>query len=216
VTPSGDERRYVRALERAWSKVLGRPAVVSPREFEAIDAWRRRGIPLTVVLEVLAAFGKRHSGKAPRGLTALSRAVDEAWSVVAAGRASPGVPDAQPPRSEALRAWEEALGRCGEGAPLHRLLSRLLAEAVQGEAGLTLDAALDASLPGAVPEELLARATEQTESALEEFRRRMTGEEFRKTFDRALADRLRGTLELPRLALTRPGPPRQMPLPPLE
>ena len=217
MTPSaGDERRYVRAIERAWSKLLGRPAVVSPREFEAIDAWRRRGIPLAVVLEVLAAFGKRHSGKAPKGLTALSRAVLEAWSVVAAGRAAPSVTDTQPARSEALRAWQEALGRCGEGAPLHGLLTRLLAEAVHGEAGPTLDAALDAALPGAVPEELLVRATEQTVRALEGFRRRMSEVEFRKTFDRALADRLRETLALPRLTLTRVGPPRQPPSPRLE
>ena len=213
MSPAGNERRYVRDVERAWSKLLGRPAVVSPREFETIDAWRRRGIPLALVLEVIAAFGKRGSGKAPKALTALSRAVEEAWSVVAAGRAAPSVTDARAERSEALHAWEEALGRCGEGAPLRALLTRLLAEAIQEEAGPTLDAVLDASLPGAVPEDMLARATQQTERALEEFRRRMSDDEFRKTFVRGLVDRLRESLGLPRLALTRPGPPRQ-PTPP--
>jgi hypothetical protein len=50
---------------------------------------------------------------------------------------------------------------------------------------------------------MLATATERTERALREFRRRMSDDEFRKTFVRALADRLRETLKLPRLSLTR-------------
>ena len=216
MSPAGDERRYVRAVERAWSKLLERPVVISPREFEAVDAWRRRGIPLPVVLEVLAEFGKRHRGKAPKTLTTLTRAVDEAWSAVAAGRAAPGVAEGRPQRPEALRAWEDARGRSGEGTPLHALLTRLLADALRGEAGPTLDAALDASLPGAVPEEMLARAAGQAERALGGFRRRMSDDEFRKTFARALADGLRESLGLPRLALTHPGPSRQPPPPRLE
>jgi hypothetical protein len=37
----------------------------------------------------------------------------------------------------------------------------------------------------------------------------MSDEEFHRTFARALADQLRGTLGLPRLALTHPGPSRK-------
>jgi hypothetical protein len=203
VSPAGDDRRYVRAVERAWSALLERPAVVSPREFQAIDGWRRRGIPLAVVLEVIRDFGKRRSGRAPKSLTALSRAVDEAYAAVTAGRAGPPPADARLPRSDALRAWETVLERCREGSPLHVLLTRFVSEAAKGESVHTIDAALDAMLPGAVPDEMLATATERTERALREFRRRMSDDEFRKTFVRALADRLRETLELPRLSLTR-------------
>lgn len=213
---AANERRYIRAVERAWSKILGRAAVVSPREFEAIDGWRRRGIPLAVVLEVLADFGKRHAGQTPRSLTALTREVESAFSVVAAGRAAPTVADARPSRADARCLWEEARGRCPEGRPLHALLTRLLAEEADGTTAPVLDAALDASLPGAVPEAALASATEETVRALEEFRRRMSDEEFHKTFARALADRLRGTLGLPRLALTRPGASRKESPPRLE
>jgi hypothetical protein len=203
VSPAGDDRRYVRAVERAWSALLGRPAVISPREFEAIDGWRRRGIPLPVVLEVIGVFDKRRSGKAPKALTALSRAVDEAFAVVGAGRAGPSLADARPLRSEALRAWQEALDRCPAGSPLQALLTRLLSEAASAEPGNDIDATLDASLAGTVPDEMLATATERTERALREFRGRMSDEEFQKTFARALADRLRGTLGLPRVSLTR-------------
>ena len=200
---AGDERRYVRAVEAAWSKILGRSAVVSPREFEAIDAWRRRGIPLAVVLEVIAVVGKRRSGSAPKTLTALGHAVLEAWSVVAAGRAALSVTGALPGRSDARRAWEEALARCPDGAPLHAGLERLLAEEAAGGLVAALDAALDEFLPAAVQPETLARATDETAQALGDFKRRMSEEEFRKRFARALADRLRGVLALPRLALTR-------------
>jgi len=203
LSPGSDERRYIRAVEGAWSKVLGRPAVVSPREFEAIDSWRRRGVPLTVVLEVIAEAGKRRSSGSAKALTALVRAVEEAWSVVSAGRASPEVSASLPPRADARQAWEACRDRCPEGAPLRALLAALLAEEASGVSGPALDAALDRSLPGAVPAETLASARDQTERALQAFRGRMSGEDYEATFTRALADRLRATLALPRLALTR-------------
>ena len=203
MSQGGDERRYVRAVEAAWSKVLGRQAVVSPREFETIDAWRRRGIPLTVVLEVIAHAGKRRSGRGPQAITALAKGVSEAWEVVAAGRTAQDPTYARPMPSGARRAWEEALDRCPEPGTLRTLLTGLLAREAEGAAPETVDAALDASLEGAVPESVLTEATAETARALGEFRERMSEEEFRKTFERALVDRLRGTLALPRLALKR-------------
>lgn len=199
----GDERRYVRAVEAAWSKLLGRQAVVSPREFETIDAWRRRGIPLTVVLEVIADAGKRRSGRGPQALTALSHAVSDAWGVVAAGRVAPAVADARPSRSDARRILEDTLARCPEPGRLHTLIVSLLADEAAGGAPEALDAALDAALPGAVPEKTLAEANDETARALADFRSRMSDDEFRKTFSRALTDRLRRALLLPRFSLTR-------------
>ncbi len=199
----GNERRYVRAVEAAWSKFLGRRAVVSPREFETIDGWRRRGIPLTVVLEVIRNVGKRRSGRGPQAITALAKGVSEAWEVVAAGRTAPIGTDARPPRSDARRAFEEALARCPETGKLRTLLTGLLAEEAEGAAPEAVDASLDAALAGAVPEPVLAEATAETARALGEFRGRMSEEEFRKTYARALIDTLRGRLALPRFALTR-------------
>ena len=203
MSQGGDERRYIRAVEAAWSKHLGRQALVSPREFETIDGWRRRGIPLTVVLEVIADAGKRRSGRGPQAITALAKGVSEAWEVVAAGRTAQNVTHARPTPSDARRAWEEALDRFPEPGGLRTLLTGLLAEEAQGAAPEAVDASLDDSLAGAVPEAVLAEATAETARALVEFRSRMSEEEFRKTFARALVDRLRRALALPRLALTR-------------
>ena len=202
MSPSGDERHYVRAVEAAWSRLLGRPAVVSPREFEAISSWRRRGISLAVVCEVIAAAGKRRSGRTPQALTALTKAVLEAWDVVAAGRATPHVAETVPARSDARRAWQEVLTRLPENDRLRALLSTLLAEEAEGGMVEAIDATLDASLPGAVSEETLARVRKETARALVEFRDRMSDEEFQAMFARAFADRMRSELGLPRLSLS--------------
>ena len=197
------DRSYIRAVEAAWSRLVGRAVVVSPREFEAIDGWRRRGIPLTIVLEALAAVGKRRSGHPPRSLTVLGPAIDEAFAVVASGRLATTVTHPAPARSDARRAWETALSGSPADAPLRALLIRLLAEEAQGEEPAALDAALDASLPSSVSEAQLAAAREETRGRLAEFRSRMSEDEFRSTFDRALAERLRVMLSLPRMSLTR-------------
>jgi hypothetical protein len=203
LSPASDERRYIRAVEAAWSKVLGRPAVVSPREFAAIDGWRRRGVPLTVVLEVIGEAGKRGSGGSGKALTGLARAVEDAWSVVAAGRVTQEAAGSLPARSDARHAWQACLARCPEGVPLRTLLVALLAQEAGGVPGPALDAALDDALPGAVPAVTLKAAREETDGALRAFRGRMSDEELQATFARALVDRLRATLGLPRLALTR-------------
>lgn len=203
MSQGADERRYVRAVEAAWSKVLGRQALVSPREFETIDGWRRRGIPLTVVLEVIASESRRRSGRGPRAITALAKAVSEAWDVVAGGRTAPQVTPAAAPRSGPRDAWAEGLARCPETGALRSLLTRALAEEAGGATHESLDALLDASLADAVPEQLLAEAEAETARALEAYRGRMSEDEFRRTCARALVDRLRRVLALPRLTLAR-------------
>lgn len=203
MTAENAGRSYVRAVEGAWSKLAGRPVVVSPREFETIDGWRRRGIPLAVVLEALNAAGRRRSGRLPRSLTALQHTVEDAFAVVASGRVETTVGDPVPARSDARGAWEAALTACLPDAPLRALLTRLLAEEAAGAPAATLDASLDRLLPAAVTEAQLAEAREQTRSGLAAFRGRMSDHEFQSTFDRALVERLRLRLALPRLSLTR-------------
>ena len=208
MSQAASERRYLRAVEAAWSKTLGRAAVVSPREFEAIDSWRRRGIPLSVVLEVIAGAGKRRSGKSPRGLTAIAHDVESAWAVVAAGRTGLSAAPAAPPRDADRHPWAQALERAPQGTPLHALISGLLTEALEGQDAASLDAALDRSLGGTAPQDIVEVTRLDVARELESFRARMNAEEFQSMLRRALADRLRGKLSLPRLALAKVGPPR--------
>lgn len=203
MSQAGEDRRYIRAVESAWSKLLGRPAVVSPREFEAIDSWRRRGVPLSIVIEVIGDAGKRRSAHPPKALTSLSRAVDEAWSVVAAGRTAGLAPTGAPGPPPAVAAWEKVRTDHAEGEAIHELLAKLLADLASGTPADELDRRLDSGLPDAVAERTLADAREETRRALDSFRSRMNPDEFRATMARALADRLRAVLGLPRLALPR-------------
>lgn len=203
MTVGGSGRSYVRAVEAAWTKLAGRPVVVSPREYEAIEDWRRRGIPLSIVLEALTSAAKRRSGRVPRSLGALGPAVEEAFAVVAAGRSARDVGAPRPAHTEARRAWEAALAAASLGTPLHSLLARLLADDARGEDPRRLDADLDAALPAAVPGDVLDQATEDTRRRLAAFRDRMSEDEFRGTLARALTERLRLELVLPRMSLTR-------------
>jgi hypothetical protein len=203
VSRAADERRYLRAVEAAWSKASGRATVVSPREFEAIDSWRRRGIPLSVVLEVIATAGKRRSGKSLRGLTSIAHDVLGAWAVVAAGRTAQTVAPAAPARGGDAHPWGEALERSSEGTPLHALISDLLNRAAAGDDAASLDAELDRSLENAAPQDLCDATRRDVTLELATFRERMNGEEFQTMLRRALVDRLRASLSLPRLALTR-------------
>jgi hypothetical protein len=95
------------------------------------------------------------------------------------------------------------MARAREGAPLHALLAQLLAEARGGAEPSVLDARLDRSLPGAVPVEVLDRANAETRRELAGFRDRMSEAEFGSMLVRAVCDRLRQSLDLPRLTLFR-------------
>jgi hypothetical protein len=203
VSGPAEDRRYVRVIEAAWSNLLGRAAVVSPREYETIDGWRRRGIPASVVLEVIADIGKRRGRATPRSLSGLSRAVEDAWAVVAAGRTASHPASAPGPAREAPDAWAVARSESREGSPLETLLSRLLAARAGGVAPAELDAELDRLLPEAVASDLLDAATVEAARALAAFRGRMSEDELRKVRERAIVDRLRETLRLPRLTLSR-------------
>jgi hypothetical protein len=199
---AGEDRRYVRAIEAAWSKRLGRPAVVSPREYEAIDGWRRRGIPLSVVLEVIAVEGKRRAGSGTRALTSISRAVEEAWRAVASGRTA-ATPGERPAAADPRARWETIAASAAAPRPLRALLAHLLDDARADTDPAALDAALDAGLASAVDLGTLARAQEETSRTVAPYRARMSAAEFEGMEARALVDRLRATIGLPRLALSR-------------
>ena len=187
MTDETDERRYVRAVEQAWARTRGRPGVLTRRDFEVVASWRRRGIPVSIVLEALE-HKRRRAHAAPATLAGIAPSVEEGWAAVAAGRAAaaPG-PSADPPSSE--RGWREAIARAPEGSALRDLLQR-------AEAGLG-ERELDAALPANVPAPTLEQAESETRAALAAYRARMSADDYRATFARALADRLRLAIGLP-------------------
>lgn len=205
MTQGASERTYARAIEGAWTRLTGRPVVLSPREFELVAGWCRDGIPLRVVLEVLDHEGRRSGGRRePRSLRFLAAAVREAGAAVASGRSSPLA--ASPSSSSAPRdLWAEALAAAPALSSLHALLDRLLAAAAEGMPASQLDDLLDDELARCAPPDLLLDATEQARKALAPFRNRMALEERDRALQRGVADRLRRALSLPRAALSAPA-----------
>lgn len=197
MTAPDEDRRYHRLVERAWSRLRDRATVLSPREFEVVEGWRRRGIPARIVLEVIDRRA-RHGSSAGRSLAYLAGAVDEAWSAVAAGRAPAATVPERIGASAPSRAWEAAAARWSGHEELSAILRRAAAEAREGTDAAVLDAGLDDQIAGAAPRELLEAAERATSAALTAFRGRMPAAEFQRTFARARADRLRDALGLPR------------------
>ena len=196
------ESAYARAVESAWSRLRGRPVVLSPREFELVAGWRRAGVPLSVVLEVLDHEARRRGGN-PRSLGAVAPAVREAALAVAAGRTASvrPHPGSSAEAAPAIERWRSALAEAAH-APLRDLLEHLLREATAGAPPHALDATLDRELPRRAPHALVHTASEEARRSLEPFRTRMDRTEHERAMTRAVVDRLRQTLDLPRAALS--------------
>jgi hypothetical protein len=143
---------------------------------------------------------------ARRALAKLAPAVEETWEAVREGRASrfrEAVDGPLPTLLDATAIWGRTRDASAVGSPLRALLDGLLARGAGGTPPEDLDAELDRSLPLAVPEAVLAEAEAATCRELAPFRRRMEIGVFEATHCRSVADRLRRSLGLPRLMLTR-------------
>ncbi len=195
---------YVRSIERAWGEFTGRPVILSPKDWALVEDWHARGIPLALVEQAIEAAVERRTGGKPRGLSYLSTAVEEGWSVVREARPRPGDPAPEAPESRNPREfWRDRAAEEPEGSELRVLLEDLLARAAAGEDPVELDLELDARVVEAVPELLSRAVREEILAEVEPFRGRMGQAQFDSTIERAEAQRVRFRLNLPRLAGTK-------------
>ena len=80
---------YARAVERMWSSLLERPAVLSPRDWALVRDWHVRGVPLQVIREAideLAEACQKGRRRRPRGLAYVAAAVEEGCAAIREGR----------------------------------------------------------------------------------------------------------------------------------
>ncbi len=205
-TPGIGSHAYARRIERALAEVREGPVVLSPRDWRLISEWYERNIPLAVVLESLeaaAAAGSRsRSALARGGLGVVARAVDEAWRTIREGLAS-GAHAGPGPAGETvapIEAWRATCRRTSH-LPLARLLEELVHRFERGEPAAALDQALDARLDEACEPGVAAAARAAARDELASYRERMSAEAFATSLRRAVVDRLRRDLGLPRLAM---------------
>ena len=189
---------YARAVEGCWSQLVGPPGVLSPRDWRLVLEWHERGVPLQIIHEAIEAAAERTS-KAPRGLSYIAAAVDEAWNVVQDGRlVEDGVSVAPEPASAEAR-WLARAEVEASGSELGRLLRSLLDRLGRNAPRDVIDRELSSRLANTLPAERVEAASRQVEQELARFLRRMPAPAFAATSRRALIDRLRQELDLPPL-----------------
>ena len=189
---------YARAIERAWSRILDRPVVLSPKDWALISDWHARAIPLPLVLESMRHAAERPGGRsAPRNLGYIAPAVEEAWQVVLDGRRASSAPLPRPQSADPDKAWRARIETEGVDSTLGRLLGDLLKAYESGETPEAVDLRLNERLEASVSTEFRGAACVQIDAELAPFVERMDGAIFDRTRQAAIVDRLRRALNLP-------------------
>jgi hypothetical protein len=190
---------YARAIERRWGEALGRPVVLSPRDWAWVADWHARSIPLSLVLDSIDALrdlqGRRRE---PRGLAYVAPAVEQAWTALVEGRRmrADASPAEVPTPLETLRNARDA---AAVGSPLRVLLDSLLGDLARGGAPEEIDRRLDQILPSSVTDEVRLEAERELDRRLAPYRDRMDADVYARTKGVALVDALRARLRLARL-----------------
>ena len=190
---------YARGIDRLWREVAGGDAILSRGDWSRIDAWFAGGVPLSLIGEVLGDTCRARGGRAPRRLSDVARAVDEAWAVVREGRRSRGTPRAAVGGAAAAR-WRHRLESEPADSPLRRLIAELLARHDAGESEQAIDETLDRCLGTVLPAALAERVRRDVEDDLALHTSRMSPARLAATARRATIERARRLLDLPRLA----------------
>ena len=85
---SDEAQQYFRAIEEAFIRLRGAPLLLSPEDWRQAEQWRRRGVPLELVLAVLEQVFARRLERGARGriqsLRYCAQAVETAWQEVEA------------------------------------------------------------------------------------------------------------------------------------
>ena len=209
--PGPSAGSYARAIERILERVRGAPVVLSPRDFRYVADWHARGVPVALVLEGIEAAATRRRGRSsrPRTITLayVAPGVEEAWGVVLAGRmVDPAQRRACPADPASIRQrWVDAAARAGDGSALGRLVAGGIRSLDAGDDAAAVDLALDAALVEAAPEGMVRAIAARVDADLQAFAARMKPSGLITTQRRAVVDRLRQSLDLPRLSNLRGG-----------
>ncbi len=204
-TGDDSQQRYFRAIEEAFIRLRGAPLLLSPEDWRQADEWRRRDVPLDLVLatleQVFARRAERGAIDRIQSLRYCAAAVETAWQEVealtAAGRRreAPAVDVAA--RLEALAA----------SLPPGQAV---VADRVRALSGTTSDVERElAVLDEEMMADAAARATADERSALERrigaalaaLTGRIEADELVDARERLLRQALRRSLGLPVLSL---------------
>ena len=203
---AGDEsQRYFRAIEEAFIRLRGAPLLLAPEDWRQADEWRRRGVPLDLVLatleQVFARRAERGASDRIQSLRYCAPAVETAWQEVEAltsaghRRDTPAVDVAArlaalgaslPPAQAALAARVRALR--GTTSEVERALA-------------ALDEEMMAAVAAAATAEERTELERRTAAALAALAGRIEADELADARARLLRQALRRARGLPVLSL---------------
>jgi hypothetical protein len=208
---SAEDQAYFRAVEEAFLSLRGRATLLAPEDWQVAAGWRRSGVPVELVVNVMSAlFARQRERKSKRGISSLRyfrAAVEAAWDerlTLLAGGAMVLPPPLAP--EERLRRLGAALpeGVPGVG-PLREAILAARGDLGEIETRLTeLEGAFLTSLVQELSPADRAKVRERVARSLAQvpaFRGEAAAEELRARLERQA---LRALFHLPVLSLFAP------------
>ena len=190
---TAEDQVYFRAVERAFLELRGRATLLSPEDWQVAAGWRRAGVPVELVVNVMSAlFARQRERKSKRGISSLRyfrAAVESAWderlALLAGGAMAP------PP----VVAPEERLRRLAAALPVGVPAVAALREEVLASGGDIGE--IEGRLAGLEREFLSSLASQLTPARRAEVRERVARSlaQVPSLAAGAAAEELRGRLE---------------------
>lgn len=209
---TAEDQAYFRAIEERFLELRGRATLLSAEDWQAARAWRRLGVPVELVLRVMAELFARQRGRRPKReisslryfRAAVEAAFEQQLELGAGG--SRGVADPGPPVGERLvrlaAALPEGLTEGGGLAAAIRSLDGPV-ERIEAELARLEEEALSRLLAGLDP---AARAAldARVDRALGAARIALPADERALARERLFRQALREVVGLPVLSLFSP------------
>jgi protein-tyrosine phosphatase len=224
--PPPPEEIYTSAVEDRFRLRRGTPLTLSPADYDLVDRWWRRGVPLWIILESIDTLlgrkgGAGHVGRVRR-LSYCEEEVERRFRLFESGRVA--LAHGAPPQSPqpcgddilkiAARRLEAAARSAREkrSPRAARILEHVAGDLAQDAAGSqndpraarlrlhSLQESLVEELRGTTPADELDALREEAESSLADYRDRMTPSAFDATVTRLVARRLLDIHEVPDLS----------------
>ena len=204
-TGEGDSQRYFGAIEAAFIRLRGAPLLLSPEDWRQADEWRRRGVPLELVLATLEQVFARRAERGAAGkihsLRYCAPAVETAWQEVEALTAGGRRRDA-PAVDVAARLGALAASLPQEQADLAERVRALAGPTSEVERALAaLDEEMMAAAVAALADDERRALERRTAAALEALAGRIEADELAEARRRLLRQALRRARGLPVLSL---------------
>ena len=186
-------RHYAREIESLWSTQLERPVILGERDWELIEDWHRREIPLTLIQEAIEGWTPKRSRRAP-GLHRIAPAIEEGWRTILEGRLEPTTVAAAEPATGLAQRWEAWAAERPEGDPIAGLLRDILKQPASDAERLQQ---LEERLIDLLPPENRKQVEKRVERELARYAARMDSATLETTRRAALGRAARQTLGIP-------------------